>query len=74
MTEIKASMSGTAWKLMVQQGDQVEVGDELIILESMKMEIPIETEVEGRINAIYKNEGDFVNEGETIAEIETCQK
>lgn len=71
MTEIKASMSGTAWKLMVKQGDQVETGDELIILESMKMEIPIETEVQGRVKVIYKNEGDYVNEDETLIEIET---
>ncbi|QDI90488.1 acetyl-CoA carboxylase biotin carboxyl carrier protein subunit [Salicibibacter halophilus] len=64
MKHVKAGMSGTAWKLMVKQGDRVEAGAELIILESMKMEIPIETDVEGRINAIYKNEGEFVNEGE----------
>ncbi|QQK80477.1 acetyl-CoA carboxylase biotin carboxyl carrier protein subunit [Salicibibacter cibi] len=71
MAEIKAEMSGTTWKILVKQGDQVQSGDELAILESMKMEIPIESEVSGRVQAIYKNEGDFVNEGETLIEIES---
>ncbi|QQK76561.1 acetyl-CoA carboxylase biotin carboxyl carrier protein subunit [Salicibibacter cibarius] len=71
MTEIKAEMSGTAWKILVKLGDEVQAGDELAILESMKMEIPIETEIAGRIHTIYKNEGDFVNEGETLIEIES---
>ncbi|AXF55372.1 acetyl-CoA carboxylase biotin carboxyl carrier protein subunit [Salicibibacter kimchii] len=70
MKQITASMSGTAWKVLVSEGEKVEVNDELIILESMKMEIPIEAEVSGHIKAVHKNEGDFVNEGEVIVEIE----
>lgn len=70
MNEIKASMAGSVWKLVASQGDQVNDGDDIAILESMKMEIPIPTESSGTVKEIKVSEGDFVNEGDIIAIIE----
>jgi len=70
MVEIKASMAGSVWKIVVSEGDSVEANAEVVILESMKMEIPIATEVAGRIKEIKVSEGDFVNEGDVIALVE----
>ncbi|GAJ98068.1 acetyl-CoA carboxylase biotin carboxyl carrier protein subunit [Geomicrobium sp. JCM 19055] len=69
MPDIKASMSGSAWKVLVKPGDVVKVKDEVAILESMKMEIPIEAEVEGVVSAVLKQEGDFVQEGDVIVKL-----
>ncbi|MDI3328342.1 MAG: acetyl-CoA carboxylase biotin carboxyl carrier protein subunit [Alicyclobacillaceae bacterium] len=70
MAEIKASMGGTVWKILVQPGDRVEGGQEVAILESMKMEIPITAETAGIVKEICKNEGDFVQEEETLIRLE----
>lgn len=70
MTEVKASMAGNMWKIVVAVGDTVEAGQDVAILESMKMEIPLATEVAGRVKEIKVNEGDFINEGDVIAIIE----
>ncbi|WP_078390808.1 acetyl-CoA carboxylase biotin carboxyl carrier protein subunit [Shouchella patagoniensis] len=70
MKQITATMAGNVWKVTVQLGDTVEVGQEVAILESMKMEIPIEAEVEGKVKAIQKPEGEFVNEGDVLIELE----
>lgn len=70
MLEVKANMTGNVWKVTVNQGDKVEVGQEVVILESMKMEIPIEAETSGNIKELKVGEGDFVNEGDIIAIIE----
>ncbi|MFC4557250.1 acetyl-CoA carboxylase biotin carboxyl carrier protein subunit [Virgibacillus kekensis] len=70
MNEVKASMAGSVWKLTVNQGDKVEEGQDVVILESMKMEIPIAAETEGTIKELKVSEGDFVNEGDVIAIIE----
>ncbi|MEI3613704.1 acetyl-CoA carboxylase biotin carboxyl carrier protein subunit [Pseudogracilibacillus sp. SO30301A] len=70
MSEIKASMAGNMWKIVVKEGDKVEAGDDVAILESMKMEIPISTEQSGIIKEIKVREGDFINEGDVIAVIE----
>lgn len=70
MKEVKASMAGNMWKIVVKEGDKVEAGQEVAILESMKMEIPITTEQAGVVKEIKVNEGDFINEGEVIAIIE----
>lgn len=63
-------MTGSVWKTVVSQGDKVDEGTELVILESMKMEIPIETEISGTVVELKVSEGDFVNEGDVIAIIE----
>jgi acetyl-CoA carboxylase biotin carboxyl carrier protein len=70
MSKINASMAGSVWKVLVQVGDQVEAGQDVVILESMKMEIPIEAELGGTVKEIKVAEGDFVNEGDIIVEIE----
>ncbi|ASF39581.1 acetyl-CoA carboxylase biotin carboxyl carrier protein [Halobacillus alkaliphilus] len=70
MNEVKASMAGSVWKLVVQQGEEVSEGQDIAILESMKMEIPIPSEASGSVKELKVSEGDFVNEGDVIAIIE----
>lgn len=70
MTEIKASMAGNVWKIVVEEGSKVEEGQDITILESMKMEIPIATTASGTVKELKVAEGDFVNEGDVIAIIE----
>ncbi|WP_156289164.1 acetyl-CoA carboxylase biotin carboxyl carrier protein subunit [Oceanobacillus salinisoli] len=70
MQEVKASMAGSVWKIAVNEGEKVEEGQDIVILESMKMEIPIPAETSGTIKELKVSEGDFVNEEEVIAVIE----
>ncbi|PIC67785.1 acetyl-CoA carboxylase biotin carboxyl carrier protein subunit [Sporosarcina sp. P21c] len=70
MTEITASMAGNVWKVLVKAGDEVEEDQDIAILESMKMEIPIATDFDGVVKEVKVNEGEFVNEGDVIAVIE----
>ncbi|RPF55871.1 acetyl-CoA carboxylase biotin carboxyl carrier protein subunit [Aquisalibacillus elongatus] len=70
MNQLVANMAGNVWKVVVSEGDQVNSGDDIVILESMKMEIPIAAEAGGSIKELKVNEGDFVNEGDVIAIIE----
>lgn len=66
MTQIKSTMAGSVFKVNVNVGDQVESGQVVLILESMKMEIPVEAETNGEIAEVHANEGDFVNEGDVL--------
>jgi acetyl-CoA carboxylase biotin carboxyl carrier protein len=68
-SKIVSNMAGTLLEVTVKVGDNVKVGQEVLILESMKMEVPITSSVAGRVTAIVKSKGDFVNEGETVIEI-----
>ncbi|CDO02112.1 biotin/lipoyl attachment protein [Oceanobacillus picturae] len=68
--ELKASMAGSVWKVNVALGDTVNEGQDVIILESMKMEIPIPAEKSGTLEILNVAEGDFVNEGDVLAVIE----
>ncbi len=68
--EIKSEITGTVWQLKAQPGDKVESGDVLIIIESMKMEIPVITEDGGTIKEILVKEKDAVSEGQVVAIIE----
>ncbi|MFC4181900.1 acetyl-CoA carboxylase biotin carboxyl carrier protein subunit [Saccharococcus thermophilus] len=70
MSQVVASMAGSVWKIFVAVGDQVEEGQDVVILESMKMEIPIAAESSGVVKQIYVQEGDFVNEGDVLLELE----
>ncbi len=70
MAELKASMAGSVWKIVANEGQSVTDGQDIIILESMKMEIPITAEEAGTIKELKVNEGDFVNEGDVLAVIE----
>lgn len=70
MSEVVASMAGNVWKVLVKVGDQVEEDQDVVILESMKMEIPIAAEFDGTVIEVKVNEGDFVNEGDVIVVLE----
>ncbi|MES5894085.1 MULTISPECIES: acetyl-CoA carboxylase biotin carboxyl carrier protein subunit [Bacillus cereus group] len=70
MTKVYASMAGNVWKIVVGVGDTVEEEQDVVILESMKMEIPIVAEEAGTVMKINVQEGDFVNEGDVLLEIE----
>jgi len=70
MKEIKASMAGSMWKMLVKEGEQVKNGQELAIMESMKMEIPVESESDGVVKEIKVAEDEFLNEGDVIFVIE----
>lgn len=68
--EIRAEMVANVWKVVAAEGDSVEEGDTLVILESMKMEIPVITESDGTVAKLAVNEGDVVQEGDLIAVID----
>ena len=67
--EVRAEMVANVFKVMVAPGDTVAEGDTLVILESMKMEIPVIVEVDGTVSKIAVEEGTVVQEGDLIAEI-----
>ena len=67
--EVRAEMVANVWKVVVSQGDSVEEGDTLVILESMKMEIPVVAEAAGTVSELKVGEGDVVQEGDVIAVI-----
>ncbi|TKK88533.1 biotin/lipoyl-binding carrier protein [Herbidospora galbida] len=69
MAEVRAEMVANVWKVVVAEGETVSDGDTLVILESMKMEIPVIAEDDGVV-AIKVAEGDVVQEGDLIAVIE----
>jgi biotin carboxyl carrier protein len=68
--EIRAEMVANVWKVVAALGDNVDDGDTLVILESMKMEIPVLAESAGVVAEIAVNEGDVVQEGDLIARVE----
>ncbi len=70
MTTVKATMAGTVWKIIVLEGEEVKAGQDVAILESMKMEIPIPAEVDGKVKKILVQEGDFINVDDDILELE----
>ncbi len=70
MANVEAHITGTVWKIEVQVGDTVEEGDTVVILESMKMEMPVEAEDEGTVAEIRCAEGQAVSEGETLVVLE----
>ena len=67
--EVRAEMVANVWKGVVSQGDTVAEGDTLVILESMKMEIPVVAEAGGTVTDLRVGEGDVVQEGDVIAVI-----
>ena len=70
MAEVKAELVGNLWKIVTKVGDQVDEDDTIMILESMKMEIPITSPIAGTITDILVAEGDVVQEGQTVAIVE----
>ena len=69
-TEIKAHITGTIWKIKVEVGQAVDEGDTLVIIESMKMEMPIEAEGPAKVKEIRAKEGQPVNEGDVLLVLE----
>jgi biotin carboxyl carrier protein len=67
--EVRAEMVANVWKVVVAEGDTVAAGDTLVVLESMKMEIPVLAEVAGAVSTLAVAEGDVVQEGDLIAQI-----
>ena len=67
MIEVLSEMVANVWKVLVSVGDQVEAGDVLVILESMKMEIPIEAPESGTVSDVRVVEGGVIQEGDVIA-------
>jgi acetyl-CoA carboxylase biotin carboxyl carrier protein len=70
LPEVEAHITGTVWKVEVEVGDQVEEGDTVAILESMKMEMPVEAEDPGVVKQILVEEGQSVSEGEPLVVLE----
>ena len=69
MAEVVAEMVANVWKVVVAEGDTIAEGDPIVILESMKMEIPVLAEGPGVITKLHVAEGDVVQEGDLIATI-----
>ncbi|SMY13311.1 biotin/lipoyl-binding carrier protein [Brevibacterium jeotgali] len=67
--KVVAEMTANVWKLLVKVGDEVTEGDELAILESMKMEIPVESDYSGKVTEVTIEEGGPVNEGDIMVVI-----
>jgi acetyl-CoA carboxylase biotin carboxyl carrier protein len=70
MKEVTATMAGTVFNIFITSGDQVVENQEVLMLESMKMEIPIESGVQGIVKEVKVNIGDFVNEGDVLIVLE----
>ncbi|MEL3889401.1 biotin/lipoyl-binding carrier protein [Ferrovibrio sp. MS7] len=69
MKKISSPMAGTVWKIVKAVGDEVDYGDTVVILESMKMEIPVEADNRGKISRILAEEGQVVDEGTPLIEL-----
>jgi acetyl-CoA carboxylase biotin carboxyl carrier protein len=68
---VRSEMTGKVWKIVAKVGDKVADGDEIMILESMKMEIPVMVDTDGTIKELLVGEGDEVTEDQEIAVLET---
>jgi acetyl-CoA carboxylase biotin carboxyl carrier protein len=67
VADVVAEMVANVWRVLVSPGDAVSTGDALVILESMKMEIPVESPVDGTVTEVLVQEGGVVQEGDVIA-------
>jgi len=70
MKRVVSNMAGVILEFLVKPGDEVSVDQDVVMLESMKMQIPIQSTVNGVVKAIKVNEGDFVDDGDVLLEIE----
>ena len=69
-TDVEAHITGTVWQIEVEVGDEVSEDDELIILESMKMEMPVVAPSDGTVSEILVEKDDSVEEGQVVARLE----
>jgi len=70
MNQIVSNMAGVVLELLVKPGDHVTIDQDVVMLESMKMQIPVQSTVSGTVKAVKANEGDFVDEGDVLLEVE----
>ena len=70
-SNVFSEITGTVWKIEATVGDKLEEGDTILILESMKMEIPLQTSFAGVVTDMLVAEGDSVTEGDAVAAMET---
>jgi len=70
MADVEAHITGTVWKIEVSVGDAIDEGDTVVILESMKMEMPVEAEDPGVVKEILCSEGQSVSEGDALIVLE----
>ncbi|MBM7114311.1 biotin/lipoyl-binding carrier protein [Archangium primigenium] len=70
MADVAAHITGTVWKILVEVGQRVAAGDTLVILESMKMEMPVETEGAGIVRELRCQESQSVSEGDVLVVVE----
>jgi acetyl-CoA carboxylase biotin carboxyl carrier protein len=68
--QIKAELAGNLWKIVVREGQQVQADETLLIMESMKMEIPVTAPAAGRVTKLHAREGETVQEGQLLIEVE----
>jgi len=68
--QIRAELAGNLWKIVVREGQQIRADETLMILESMKMEIPVNAPSAGRVTQIHVREGQTVQEGQLLADVD----
>ena len=69
MATVRAHITGTVWKIEVRPGEAIAAGQTVVILESMKMEMPVEAEQAGTVSAVLVKEGQAVEEGAPLIEL-----
>jgi acetyl-CoA carboxylase biotin carboxyl carrier protein len=69
MATVTASMAGTVLQVLVSPGDTVSAGQDVVVLESMKMEVPVAADVSGVVQTVHVSPGDFVNEGDPLIDL-----
>ncbi len=70
MKKVVSTMAGVVLEFLVKPGETITVDQDVVMLESMKMQIPIQSLVSGVVKALKVNEGDFVDDGDTLLEID----
>lgn len=70
MKHIVSNMAGVVLEFLVKPGEQISVDQDVVMLESMKMQIPVQSTVSGTVKTLTVNEGDFVDDGDVLLEIE----
>ena len=70
MKRVVSNMAGVVLEFLVKQGEEISIDQDVVMLESMKMQIPVQSTVDGIVKAIKVNEGDFVDEGAVLLEVE----
>ena len=70
MKHVVSNMAGVILEFLVKPGEKITVDQDVVMLESMKMQIPVQSMVNGTVKAIKVNEGDFVDDGDVLLEVE----